>query len=94
MPVSYSVLLMKVVDFNSRLLAFRGAGGEPHSLLGLLDTRGFLLLRLKVKATGVSFLVACLTRCISSGRHAPSIQINNQRRKNLNATETALKKEM
>jgi hypothetical protein len=36
-----------------------------------------LLLRLQVKTTDVSFLVACLARSFSGGRHAPSTAINS-----------------
>jgi L-asparaginase II len=53
-----------------------------------------LRLKLKVKATGVSFLVACLTRCISSGRHAPFITIISQRSKKIQKPKKYVKKEM
>ncbi|KZE64905.1 hypothetical protein AWM68_09665 [Fictibacillus phosphorivorans] len=30
-------LLLRVVDFHSRCFAFRGAGGEPHSIISFLS---------------------------------------------------------
>jgi hypothetical protein len=66
-------MLMTVVDFHYRLLAFRG---EAVSYIGRNTFKEApLLLRLQVNATEV-FLVACLAGRYSSRRHAPSTAIN------------------
>jgi hypothetical protein len=77
---------MEEVDFRSRVLAFRGAGGEPPAALRLQESHlshfmeVSLLLRLQVIANDVSFLVACLARSFSCGRHAPCATINLPRK--------------
>jgi hypothetical protein len=48
---------MREVDFRSRLLAFRRAGGEPHFVRGSI-----VLLRLQANPLEAGFLVACLAR--------------------------------
>jgi len=79
-----TLLLFKVVDFRSRLLAFRGAGGEPHLYVSLLSVSPARLSRRTRKAPAAShrtkkmcFFIFEESRTLHSNQLVKEFESNN-----------------